>query len=302
MSNKVYQIVTDEIVAMLDKGIVPWRRGWTVRGSSIARNAWDKPYRGINVFILAFERAVKGYKSNTWMTFKQIQKVGGSVIEGSKSTVVIFWTLFEVEDRSSKTGKKRVPVLRYFRVFNLDQTTGVKLTKKQKAQLEAEDQLLNPEFNPYDDAEAIIGTYLASDNAPAFVEGGSQPAYSPSRDTVTLPVRSDFVGADEYYATAFHEFIHSTGIKSRLNRQGVETYDHFGSQSYAKEELVAELGSAFLCAEVGIDNTRENSAAYISGWKRRLSDDPTLIVSAASQAQKAAEYIMGTTFEKEEGE
>lgn len=297
MSNKVYAIVTENIIKMLDAGVVPWRKPWKSRGGSLPRNAWGRPYRGINVFILATQAAFKGYRSSFWLTMKQVNERGGRVTTGEHPTLVIFWTTFEVEDKTAKSGKKRVPVLRYFNVFNLDQTTGVKLTKRQ-----ADEQVPEPEteHGPIEDAEAIIGTYLASDNAPKFDERKSDRAfYVPKDDSIVVPSRTQYDDVAGFYATVFHEFSHSTGAESRLNREGVNNFDHFGSGQYAAEELVAEMGAAYLCAEAGIDNTLPNSAAYISNWKSRLQDDPTLIVKAAGKAQKAADFILGTTFEKD---
>jgi antirestriction protein ArdC len=299
VSNKVYGIVTDNIIALLDQGVVPWRQPWQSKGGSIPRNAWDRPYRGINVFILETTRLLRGYKSNVWMTYKQAESRGGKVRKGEKSTLVIFWKTLRVEDATTRSGEKVIPLLRYFNVFNLDQTDGVKLTRRQQADAE------EPEaeaFEPYADAEAIIGTYLASDNAPSYNEGGSAAYYIPDADAITVPARSDFASRDGFYATTFHEFSHSTGHPSRLAREGVTGRSRFGCDSYAAEELVAEMGAAFLSAVAGIDNTIENSAAYIAGWRSRFASDPTLIVKVAGKAQKAADLILGTTFEQEEDE
>jgi antirestriction protein ArdC len=301
--NDTNKRITDNIIAMLDKGTVPWRMAWKRRGQSIPLNAWNRPYRGVNVFILAFTAQAMGYRSRYWMTFNQAQKAGGRVRAGEKGTLVVFWTLFEVEDKTSKTGKKRIPILRPFTVFNLDQTHDVKLTKRQAADLaESEaDGITHEEFN--DDAEAIISTYLAMDGAPSYNEDGSDRAfYSPAQDAITVPARSQYENLNEFYATVNHEFVHSTGHESRLKREGVMGFDHFGSGTYAAEELVAEFGAAFLNAEAGVVNTLENSAAYIASWKRKLQDDPTLLVKAAGKAQKAVDFILGTTFEKEEAE
>lgn len=301
--NKVYSIVTDNIIAMLDKGVVPWRKPWAARGGSIPRNAWGRPYRGINIFILSTTAAFRGYTSSYWMTFKQVQERGGAVKKGEKSTLVVFWTLLDVKDETSKTGTKRVPILRYFLVFNLDQTEGVTLTKKQQGERDGATADTTPDFGGFDDAEAIIGTYLATDGAPKFREViGDRAYFDPRSDAITVPDRSQYDNPAEYFSTTFHEFGHSTGHSSRLNREGVVNFDHFGSQQYADEELVAEMTSAFLCAEAGIDNTVENSAAYIAGWKKRLTDDPMLIIRAAGRAQKAADFILGTTFDKPEGD
>lgn len=298
----VYQVITDKIIALLDKGVVPWHRPWKSRGGSIARNAWGRPYRGINVFILATESMMHEYKSSFWLTFNQISERGGKVNENEHGTVVVFWKRLLVEAKdpdTNETVKKTIPLLRYFRVFNLDQTTGVKLTKKQAAEATAvEDIDTDEDVSAIDDAEAILASYLVRDDAPALVEGRNDKAYySPSLDVIHLPARSSFETSEGFYGTAFHEVTHSTGATKRCNRKGIVTFDHFGSGQYAQEELVAELGSAFLCAESGIDNTVENSASYIASWRRVLSTDPKIIVNAAAQAQKAADYVLGTTFE-----
>jgi antirestriction protein ArdC len=305
-------MVTDNIIAMLDKSIVPWCKPWRSRGQDIPKNTWGRPYRGINVFILAMQSMAKGYKSSHWLTFKQVGERGGKVNEGEKSTLVVFWKKLTVPNTDPNgnviAGKptKNIMLLRYFLVFNLDQTSGVKMTKnmeKEYAVIDSLDENGVQEQEMNDDAEAIIGTYLSMDGAPSWSDGSAQGAYySPAKDAIAVPDRATFTDGNGWYATNFHEMGHSTGIAKRCNRKGVDVFDHFGSEKYANEELVAEMTSAFLCAEAGVDNTVENSVAYIQSWRKRLSDDPTLIVKAAGQAQKAADYILGTTFEQEKND
>ena len=297
MTNKVYDIVADQIINALDNNVVPWRRPWALRGGDIARNRWNKPYRGINVFLLSMEKMLKGYSSNFWMTYNQVEKLGGRVREGEKSTFVIFWKLFEVESKNemNETTKKRIPVLRYFRVFNLDQTHDVKLTRAMKA--ESEPQPEGIEFNPLDDAEAIMSTYLAREDAPRFVEGGNVASYQPKTDVVTVPRREQFSTPEEYYSTVFHEFSHSTGHTDRVGRKGIMEFDHFGSGQYGEEEFVAELTAAFGCADAGIDNTRDNSVAYIQGWSAKIKADKQIVVKAAAAAQKAWDFISDYQYE-----
>lgn len=298
--NKVYGIVTDNILALLDRGVVPWHQPWAARGASLPRNAWGRKYRGLNVFILATTAMMKGYKSSYWLTFRQVTERGGTVRKGEKSTLVIFWSLVDVKDDTAKSGTKRVPILRYYNVFSLDQTDGVTLTKGMKGEAATPD--LPDTFTVDDDAEAILSSYLVRDDAPRFREAGDRAFYRGTEDTITIPERKAFESTATYYATAFHECGHSTGHKSRLDRDGIVNFDHFGSERYADEELVAEMTSAFLCAEAGIDNTLESTAAYIASWRKRLTDDPALIVKAAGRAQKAADFITGTTFDKADEE
>ena len=152
------------------------------------------------------------------------------------------------------------------------------------------------EFKPLEQAQAIVDNYLANGGPSLAHNGGNRAFYSPSLDTIALPLREDFHSIDEYYSTAFHELGHSTGHKSRENRFPEDaTLAAFGSGEYSKEELVAEFTSAFLADESGIDTTRENSTAYIQSWLRKLEDDPGLLVTAAGKAQRAANRILGTT-------
>jgi len=298
--SKVYDIVTDNIISMLDKGIVPWRKPWGMSGTGIARNAWNKPYRGINVFLLAARRMDAGFQSNFWVTYKQAQKEGGTVRKGEKGTAVVFWKVGKAErvwdEEKQKTITRRPFMLRYFTVFNLDQIDGMKLTKAMKAERDAIEAGQNPDLvtGNFDDAEAVIGTYLSRENAPSYDEVLSDSAfYVPSADRISVPARTQYEKPEEFYSTVFHEFTHSTGHPDRLARREHGEVRHFGDDLYAAEELVAEFGSAMLCAEAGIDNTVENSAAYIASWKSRLQADPKLVVQAAGKAQKAADYILG---------
>jgi antirestriction protein ArdC len=313
--SRVHEIVTENIVAMLDKGVVPWRKPWRVNGTDIARNAWGKKYRGINVFLLAVARMGCGYQSNLWLTFNQIAKQEGSVKAGSKGTLVVFWKVGQpvtkVDETTGKVKTSRPFILRYFTVFNLDQTTGVVLTKAQAKYAGSPVAAVDGPTTAIEDAEAIVATYFVNDGSPSFVEGSDRAFYSPVEDRIVVPSKDQYeyrtqpatdgaeddieaIVAPEYYSTLFHEIGHSTGHASRLARKGIDNFDHFGSEQYAAEELVAELTAAFLCAEAGIDNTLENSAAYIANWKARLQDDPNLIVKAAGQAQKAADFVLKT--------
>jgi antirestriction protein ArdC len=270
----VYEIVTSRILAELEKGEIPWRKPW--RTLPPANLISKKPYRGINVFLLA----LAGYGSQYWLTYRQAQALGGNVRKGEHGTKIVFWKFdkFETETADGETEERKSAFLRYYTVFNLEQTEGLKAL------------LALPPVFPIESAEVIVS---GMPNPPAF-EQDAQAAYIPSRDTVTMPSRTAFDSQVEYYSTLFHELTHSTGHAKRLAREGFDTPQKFGSESYSREELIAEMGSAMLCGIAGIEQaTIINSAAYLQSWIKRLKADSRLVVSAASAAQKAADYIRG---------
>ena len=295
--DKVYAVINDRIMALLDKGVVPWRRPWrSVTGNSTDPvNSQGRAYRGLNRLVLGAVAMLEGYSSPVWMTYRQANQLGGKVKTGEKGTAVIFWKQLEVDDADSKTGKKTIPMLRYFTVFNFDQTENVKLPKKLAAASQPRELVVDTfeDGTQYiAEAEAIA---LNMPNKPVVHEKASDRAfYVPLLDAVTVPLRSQFGSIEEFYSTLFHELAHSTGHETRLNRKGANEVNHqFGSAPYAREELVAEMANAFLSAEAGIDPaTLENSAAYIASWKKALADDPQCLVKAASAGQKAADFIL----------
>jgi antirestriction protein ArdC len=270
----VYEIVTEQVIKQLESGVAPWRKPW--RTLPPANLVSKKPYRGINVFLLAFA----GYGSQYWLTFNQANQLGGNVRKGEHGTKIVFWkcNTRETESADGEIEERKSAFLRYYTVFNLEQTDGLKALLR-----------LPPAF-PIESAEEIV---KGMPNPPAF-EQDSRPAYIPSRDTVTMPSRTAFETQAEYYSTLFHELTHSTGHAKRLGREGIEKIQPFGSEDYSKEELVAEMGSAMLCGVAGIEQaTISNSAAYLRSWINRLKADSRLVVSAARAAQEAADYIRG---------
>ena len=269
---KAYEIITDRILENLEQGVVPWQRpGQVTRPRNLITG---KEYRGVNVLMLGME----GYNCSYWATFKQIKQAGGSVVKGSKSTPVVYWNMKEVEDK--ETGeKKEVPFMRYYRVFNLEQTEGIEKPEEEKNNME-----------PLECCEKIVSRM--PDKPEIFHNGMNKAYYSPVRDSVHLPLKSKFVSSEEYYSTLFHELIHSTGHETRLNRKGIIEMTRFGTEQYSKEELIAEIGSAFLCGQAQIENkTINNSAAYVQNWLKELKNDKKLVVIAAAQAQKAVDWI-----------
>lgn len=271
--NTVYKMVTDKIIEKLEQGIVPWRQPWQNAGAVNWKT--QKPYRGVNVFLL---------DPGEYATFKQIQEAGGKVKKGEKSHLVVFWKWLDIEDQD--TGEeKRIPFLQYYRVFEINtQCEGMKSKRKD----------VKFEHNPIEQAEKIKEGYQS---CPPITFAPGRAFYQPNQDKISIPDISDYAKKEEYYSTMFHEMIHSTGHKSRLNRPGITQTAAFGSEAYSKEELVAEIGAAMLCGIAHIDNnTIDNSAAYVGSWLRKLKDDNTLVVQAAAQAQKAADYIQGISY------
>lgn len=274
---KVYEVISDMILAALDKGTIPWRKPWKCGGAP--RNLiTGKHYRGINIFLTAMQ----GYASPYWLTFNEARERGGQVRKGEQGTPVIFWnwTTRQVRSTDGEIEEKDVPFLRYYTVFNLAQIDGLSLPENTAGN----------NFAPIMSCEAII-TKMPS--PPTIVHGFTQASYNWTKDQVRMPPRASFKSEESYYATLFHELIHSTGHSSRLGRKGIEERHAFGSTEYSKEELIAECGASFLCGYTGIVNdTIENQAAYIEHWRKQFAADKKLVISAAAQAQKAADYIL----------
>lgn len=284
----VYEIVTSQIVELLETGVVPWRRPWASTGTP--RNlVSQKPYRGINYFLLSASK----YVSPFWLTYRQASQLGGYVRKGEESTVVVFWKIedrrgnaddHEADEQPDTEAQRRRWLLRYYRVFNLEQ---VELPESVRVRLP---KVEIHEHDPIDSAARIIEQMPCR---PEIVRQGSQAYYSPITDRVTLPPRELFISPEQEAATAFHELSHSTGHKKRLAREGIMEIAPFGSPLYSREELVAELSAGYLCAEAQVANaTIANQAAYIAGWLKALRGDSRLIVQAAAQAQHAADYIL----------
>jgi antirestriction protein ArdC len=271
-----YEIVTESIIKQLESGVAPWRKPW--RTEMPANLVSKKEYRGINIFLLASQ----GYGSRYWVTYRQAQVLGGSVKKGKHGSKVVFWKIDEYRKENKETGEtenRKSILLRYYTVFNLEQCEGIKSPEPARV------------IRPIEQCESIVNSMP---NRPVF-EQDSRAFYRPSTDTVGTPARSAFDSVEAYYSTLFHELTHSTGHPSRVGREGIMEHNPFGSEDYSKEELVAEMGAAMLCGVAGIESrTLDNSAAYLQSWISRLKSDSRLIVSAASQAQKAADYILAS--------
>ena len=273
---------------LLEKGVVPWQRPWRGGGQMPRNLISKKEYRGVNVFLLH----AMMYESPFWLTFNQAREVGGNVRKGERACPVVFWKWLEKDSLGAPSGKEKIPFLRYYSVFNVAQCEDI---PKGKIPVPNGGERSH---NPIVEAEQIV---VAMPKKPEIRHGGSRACYSPAMDRVDMPRPESFLGPQDYYSVLFHELTHATGHESRLNRKGVGgsegEWSAFGSTPYAREELVAEMGAAFLSGHAGIGEcTIDNSAAYVQAWLERLKGDTRLVVQAAAQAQKAADFILGRQF------
>lgn len=283
-----YEIVTEQIIALLEKGVVPWRRPWSADG--LPRNLVSKKvYRGVNFFLLSASKYVSPY----WLTLKQANQLSGTVRKGEHGQIVVFWKIDQdgraendpsVEDSTAAEKTSRRFVLRFYRVWNAEQCD---LPQR------VLDKLPRVERHRHDPIEAAERIVSSMPNRPEIVRQGRQAFYSLSADRITLPPRELFVSAEEEACTTLHELSHASGAPNRLNRDSITEAAPFGSLTYATEELIAELSAAYLCAEAGIlPAVIENEAAYLQGWLAKLRSEKRLIVVAAAKAQRAADYIL----------
>ena len=300
MKNKksAYERITQQLItAIKTTGKLPWKKSWKDVISTPTSTSTGKPYQGFNALWLHFHAMTQGYSNPHFGTYNSLKKNGGVVKKGEKGTIVSFWKWFEKED--PETGVvETIPFLRTFTVFSVDQADWEDgIPEKFIPDSDIEDH------DPIEAAEAIVKGYFEHPETPlppTLNIGGNRACYVPSKDIISVPEMGQFTGADEYYSTLFHEMGHSTGAKDRLNRKSLQDVNNFGDHAYSREELVAEFTACFLCGDAGIEDTRENSAAYLRGWLAKLEDDPKLLVQASAQANKAARYIHGTRPSKED--
>ena len=279
--NNVYQIVTDRIIAELEKGVIPWKKPWTGIRSGAYSHSTGRPYSLLNQILLG--------KPGEYITFSQIKAEGGTIRKGEKASVVVFWKMQKAKETDPDTGEEReklYPILRYFNVFHIDQCEGI-TPKYKPEELQTAD--------PIEAAEEISTDYIARESVKLEHVAGDHACYSPGTDCVTMPLREQFTESAEYYSTLFHELGHSTGHRSRLNRLNSSAVAAFGSGDYGKEELVAEITAACVLNTCGIETPQSfrNSASYIDNWLRAIRGDNRLIISAAGKAEKAVSLIMG---------
>ncbi len=275
----VYEIVTDKIIKQMEKGIIPWHKPWH-GGMAKFNRVSKKGYSVLNQLLLPFD--------GEYATLKQWNELGGKVKAGEKGNIVTYWNFInKTEKQEDGTEKvKSFPILRYYTVFHISQVEGVKPLKNVNfANMEVES------------AEDVKNTYFERESCRLFVEKSDRAYYSPSFDEVHVPELNQFENSDEFYSTLFHEMTHSTGASIRLGRLSNTAF--FGNEDYSKEELVAEIGSAMLSSVAGLntEKTFNNSVAYLQSWLKALKNDPRMIVSAASKAEKAVDYILYGTKE-----
>lgn len=273
----LYQQVTDRIVAALQAGTPPWVRPWNSATDPVPMNAETRRlYRGVNFLTLAIEAHTRGYPRNCWLTYRQATALGAQVRKGEHGTPVVFWKLRTVNTKAEAEDARVIPLLRCYTVFNTAQIDGLPRTMAQPLPSV-------PAWQSDDVAEMLIATSGAD-----IRHGGSKAFYTSDRDYIQLPPRATFTQAAGYYATTLHELVHWTGHRSRLDRQ---LGRRFGGEAYAAEELIAELGSAFLCAHCRIEG-RLQHASYVSNWLRVLRSDKRAIFVAGTRAQHAADYLL----------
>jgi antirestriction protein ArdC len=286
MRTDVYQKITDQIVAALEHGVRPWHRPWNaehsagritrpLRGNGVA-------YQGINTVMLWSAATLKGYAAPIWMTYRQAQELGAHVRKGEEGSLVVYADKIIRTETDAETGEeaeRAIPFMKGYTVFNVEQIEGLPehYYGKPQARTETVQRI------------AHVEAFFAATGA-SVVHGGSRACYVISTDNIHMPCIDFFRDAESYYATLSHEAVHRTRHPSRLNRDFGRK--RFGDEGYAMEELTAELGSAFLCADLELTpEVRDDHSAYIGSWIKVLKDDKRAIFTASSHAQRAADFL-----------
>ena len=277
----IYTDVTNRIIAALEQGTPPWVCPWQGGNAFPSNLATGKTYRGINILLLSIQAMMSKHRDSRWLTFKQANQLGARIRKGEHGTLIVFYCLREINDGKgdavdAEAGEKRgIPMLKSYIVFNASQLECIP------------DRFARSEpvaWQPVDQAEQLL-----SKSGADIRHGGGQAFYRPSDDIIQLPTPASFGDATAYYATALHELCHWTGHTSRLNRVLSRRHE---IEAYAYEELVAEIGAAFLCSHCGLAAILDH-ASYIDSWLTALRRDKRLIFVAAGAAQKAADFVMG---------
>lgn len=277
---KVNEIITNDIIKLLDKGVIPWEKPYRGTDELPLNFKTKKYYRGVNILLLYFSFKRSPY----WLTYKQAKEINSDckITKGTGHRILFAKTVQYEDDDGNK---KQRSVFRYSTVFNLSDIEGIDCPYEKKQ----EEEIVDVKLIPIDNCQNLIDDLTEKQLIPEIIEHGRNVAcYIPAMDIIHTPEINSYVSAEEYYSTLYHEIAHSTGHKSRLNRQflGRKT------KAYAKEELIAEISSCFICNHVGIlTKTINNSVAYIEMWRERLSKDPNLIISAASKASDVMNYL-----------
>jgi antirestriction protein ArdC len=271
-----YEKLTNQIIEkIVSSGKLPWQKPWKDDPNLTPSNIVSgNAYQGMNSLILD-----AGYASNLWMSYKQAKDLGGQVMKGEKGSYISYWELMQFRDKETDDIKK-IPFLKLFTVFNLEQTEGVKVPKK----LAIKPNVIKANQT----AENIVKGYK---DAPIINHGSTNQAhYNSQTDAVGMPRIDQFVSSDDYYSVLYHELSHSTGHAKRLDRK---LGNGFGSHAYSKEELIADFSACFLCKEAGINTTVDNTTAYLKSWVSKLQDQPEMLIQASQQAMKATKHILG---------
>jgi antirestriction protein ArdC len=279
----IYEEITEKIIDALEAGVAPWVRPWETAQYGEYRNALtNRPYRGINVMLLNLVTMTNGFVDPRWLTFRNAEMLGGHVRIGEKGVGIVFWKFLTVtentnKDRTEDSGdnnQKIIPLTRMYTVFNVEQCDGIELSPLEKP--------VGVESKKNEKAEKIL-------SLPNLKHGGDKAYYSQTRDCIVMPCREAFENLDFYYSTAIHEVMHWTGHPSRLDRAFGE---RFGDHDYAFEELVAEIGTAYIGTITGIPFENMRHPEYVNSWLQILSKDTRAIFTAAAKAQVAADFVL----------
>ena len=281
MKNQLVKELTDWFIEFLEQGVKPWEKCWQSDDAlSLPQNfSTRKRYHGMNVFLLQSVFLKHSYTTNFWLTYRQAQELGSKVRKGTKAVTCFYFTLLErLVDDASATGeeskKVKFPYYKPFYLFNLDQIEGLDYQSS---------EIVNGAHLPHESAERLIN------NSGAVIQRGGQPCYSLSNDVICMPYPQQFISSDHYYATLLHELSHWTGHKSRLNR--LSKVSSRLSEEYAFEELIAEIGSAFLMADLGLKAKLEEHPSYVAAWLKILQNDRRKLISAANKADHILTYL-----------
>lgn len=296
MKTNIYDKITEKIIAQLENGIVPWHKPWMgATGCGCVSYTTGRPYSLLNQMLLE-------HRAGEYLTYNQIQAEGGRIKKGEQAHMVVFWSFvnkYEYEAVCDENGDQldgdkgvrsvivgQIPILKAYQVWHIDQTEGIKPKWN--------NEVRKFEHEPIEEAEVVAACYIGREGIKLEIENDDRACYSPILDRVRIPQMQQYPVREEYYSTLFHELTHSTGHAKRLNREGIASVHFFGDAGYSKEELIAEMGSAFVLQLLGIDCEKafKNSVAYIQSWLRALKNDKRMIVSAAAKAEQAAKMIM----------
>jgi antirestriction protein ArdC len=284
MKTETLEKINGRLIEALESGVNPWKKTWqAIRDYGMPHNlATGRNYSGSNLLFLSSQEV----PCNSWVTFNQAQDLGGKVKKGAKGSYVVYWAFVDNKDDEDK----KIPLLKNYVVFNaLRDCEG----------LEGKVAAVKDKAPAASKPAEVLGAFLDREGI-ELMHGGDRAFYAPLSDAITMPHEAGFKNIEAYQATLAHEAVHATGHTKRLDRFSSKGSHSFGSENYAFEELVAEIGSCYLCAEVGIEPDFSNSASYLAGWAKKIRENANWIVSAGGKAAKAADYILNKNKEEKE--